>query len=186
MREAREAVENWGENCAFAERRLCIFNKLTALFCKRCIAEDLYNSMVMYGVVISHDKPYPGKCSAELLRLLVPLLVQEGPRGWSSKCSAELRRMFRPARAVRLWPTVPQMRGGEAAVVSASARVSGRQSRLQWSIISVAPAGARFLFCFFFPWLTPWATFYCRYAACIRSLFFSIACPGQPNENERI
>ena len=63
---------------------------------------------------------------------------------------------------------------GEATVVNTSARVSGRQSRLQWSIISAAPAGARFLFCFFFPWLAPWATFYRRYAACIRSL----ATPG--------
>jgi hypothetical protein len=34
------------------------------------------------------------------------------------------------------------------------------------SIVSVTPAGARFLFCFFFPWLAPWATFYRRYAAC--------------------
>jgi len=35
-----------------------------------------------------------------------------------------------------------------------------------WAI-SVAPPGARFLFCFFFPWLSPWATFCRRYAACL-------------------
>ena len=69
---------------------------------------------------------------------------------------------------------------GDAAVVNTSARVSGRQSRLQWSIVSVAPAGARFLFCFFFPWLAPWATFCRRYAACIRSLLFPMVCFGQP------
>ena len=65
--------------------------------------------------------------------------------------------LLRPVRAGRLWPPVsfdPPCAGGsrgEAAVVNASARVSGRQSRLQWSIISVAPAGARPLFCFLRP-----------------------------------
>ena len=63
---------------------------------------------------------------------------------------------------------------GEVAVANASARASGRETRLQWSIISVAPAGAGFLFCFFPPWLSPWATFCRRYAACIRSRFSSL------------
>ena len=55
---------------------------------------------------------------------------------------------------------------GDAVVVNASARVSGRQSRFQWPIISVAPDGAFSSSSFFFPWLTPWATFCRRYAAC--------------------
>jgi hypothetical protein len=40
---------------------------------------------------------------------------------------------------------------GEAAVVNSSARVSGRQSRLQPPIIYIAPAGVRLLYCRFFP-----------------------------------
>ena len=39
------------------------------------------------------------------------------------------------------------------------------------SIISVAPAGAPSCACAFFPWLSPWATFCRRYAACLRSDF---------------
>jgi len=72
---------------------------------------------------------------------------------------------------------------GEAAVVSSSARVSGRQSRLQPPIIDAAPAGARLLYCLLFPWLPPWATLFRRYAACLRSLCFHMVCFGQPNES---
>jgi hypothetical protein len=32
-----DAVEKSSKNCAFAERRSFIFNKLTALFCKPCV-----------------------------------------------------------------------------------------------------------------------------------------------------
>jgi len=31
-----------------------------------------------------------------------------------------------------------------------------------------------------FPWLSPWATFCRRYAACLRSLLFPMACVAQP------
>jgi hypothetical protein len=75
---------------------------------------------------------------------------------------------------------------GEAGVVNRSARVSGRQRRLQPPIIYVTPAGARLLYCLFFPWLPPWATFRRRYAACLRSLYFLMVRFGQPNENPRI
>lgn len=34
--------------------------------------------------------------------------------------------------------------------------------------------------------LPPWATFYRRYAACLRSLYFRVVCFGQPNESPRI
>jgi hypothetical protein len=36
------------------------------------------------------------------------------------------------------------------------------------------------LLCFFFRWLPPWATFCRRYAACLRSLLFPLACVDQP------
>jgi len=64
-----------------------------------------------------------------------------------SICPNSFPRALRPVRADRLWPTVsfdPPCAGdsrGNATVVNTSARVSGRQSRSQWSIISVAPAG---------------------------------------------
>ena len=45
----------------------------------------------------------------------------------------------------------------------------GQQNRL--SITSVAPAGACFLLCCFFPWLAPRATFCRRYAAKKATLF---------------
>ena len=55
---------------------------------------------------------------------------------------------------------------GEAAVINALVRVSGRQkSHIQPSVLSVAPAGAPSSVSFLFPWLTPWATFGRRYAA---------------------
>jgi hypothetical protein len=38
-------------------------------------------------------------------RVLIPLLVQEGARRWSSKRSAGLLRVLRPGRADRLWPS---------------------------------------------------------------------------------
>ena len=44
------------------------------------------------------------------------------------------------------------------------------QSRSRGTAISVAPPGAHSS-SFFFPWLSPWATFYRRCAACISSLF---------------
>jgi len=46
----------------------------------------------------------------------------------------------------------------------------GRHSPSPWLTISVAPAGALFSLDFFIPWLSPWATFYRRYAANYRRL----------------
>jgi hypothetical protein len=123
------------------------------------------------------------------LRLLIPLLIQEGARGWLRKRSAGSSRGG--SRTARTKTRVIVDQGGSrTAPTNTSARVSGRQSRLQWSIIPVAPAGARFLFCSFFPWLPP---AHGRRSAAFRArprLFSSllrphgmgrrlIACPGR-------